>query len=61
MRMKIVRPKLTFTDESLPLILEALKDSMGFEIKEGHIIYKGEKIMNGNILGFHKELGIITK
>lgn len=56
-----MKSRLTFTDESLPLILEALKDSMGFEIKEDHIIYEGKKIMNSDILGFHKELGIITK
>lgn len=50
-------PKLLFNDRSLPMILEAL----GYEADEkGFITENGKKIHIDSIVGFNKELGVIT-
>ena len=53
----MLQPKLLFNDRSLPLILEALGHKTD---EDGFIIDKGEKIHVDKIVGFHKELGVIT-
>lgn len=53
----MLQPKLLFNDRSLPLILEALGHKPD---EDGFIIDKGEKIHVDKIVGFHKELGVIT-
>jgi len=53
--------RIIYTKEVFPLILEAVKDSLGIEDKGDHVIWEGRKIMKDDIIGFQKDIGIITK
>lgn len=54
-----MKAKLYFTESALPIILEALS----IKVENGFVInpVDKEKIDVKNIIGFHKECGIITR